>query len=99
MDSNSQTDRPLVTPLVRALTVTPSVLGVPYMFFIFIGMASSIVFLISRQLPSLLVCFPIYAIGRIMVARDPKIFEILGVKFTRCPPRYVGLWRAKSYKV
>lgn len=99
MDSNGPIDKPMITPLVRALTVTPSVLGVPYMFFIFIGMASSIVFLISRQLPSLLVCLPIYAIGRIMVARDAKIFEILGVKFTRCLPRYVGLWRAKSYKV
>lgn len=89
----------MATPLVRALTVTPSVLGVPYMFFIFIGMASSIVFLISRQLPALLVCLPIYALGRIMVARDPKIFEILGVKYTRCLPRYVGFWPVKSYKV
>jgi type IV secretion system protein VirB3 len=99
VDNSNETERLLLTPVVKALTVTPSVLGVPYMYFVFIGMASAIVFLIFRNLLWLSVCLPIYAAGRVMIMRDPKIFEIMSIYYVRCQSRFVGFWRAKSYKV
>ena len=32
-----------------------------------------------------------------MTLRDDRIFEILFVKTTRCPPRTRGVWAADSY--
>lgn len=92
-------DEPLITPLVKALTQTPSLWGVPYLYFMVIGVVTAVVFLATKKLLMLLVIFPLYAIGRIMVARDPHIFEILGVLARKCPPRSKDFWGANSYKV
>jgi type IV secretion system protein VirB3 len=92
-------EKPVVIPLVRALTVTPTVLGVPYMYFVFIGMVTAIFFLVTKNLLYLLLCIPIYLAGRILVTWDKSIFEILGVKTRKCPPINTSFWRAKSYRV
>ncbi|MBV1702915.1 MAG: VirB3 family type IV secretion system protein [Hyphomicrobiales bacterium] len=93
-------ETPLVTPLVRALTVAPTLLGVPYLYFMFLGVVSSVVFLATKNLLMLLVALPLYAFGRIMVARDLQIFEILMIRGAKCPPRSKAFWHgASSYKV
>ena len=92
-------ERPIITPLVRALTVTPTLFGVPYLYFMFIGVATAVIFLATKNLLSLGSIFPLYAIGRIAVAKDAHIFEILAVKTRKCPPRSKALWDIKSYRV
>lgn len=93
-------ETPLVIPLVRALTVPPTLLGVPYLYFMFMGVVSAVLFLATKNLFMLLAGLPLYAIGRIMVARDPQIFEILMIRSAKCPPRSKSFWHgASSYKV
>ena len=92
-------DTPVVIPVVRALTVTPSVWGVPYMYVMFTGMVTAIVFLLMKNLLYLFVFVPIYLVGRVLVTWDKSIFEILEVKTRKCPPVNTGFWRAKSYRV
>ena len=81
-------EEPLITPLVKALTRAPTLMGVPYMYFMFNGVVSSVCFLISHNLFMLLVAIPL---------RDDRIFEILVVKSTKCPPRSRAFWAADSY--
>lgn len=90
-------DEPLITPLVRALTRAPSLMGVPYLYFMFNGVASSVCFLLSHNLLMLLVGIPLHLFGYVMTVRDDRIFEILFVKLTRCPPRSRAVWAADSY--
>ncbi len=90
-------EEPLITPLVRALTRAPTLMGVPYMYFMFNGVASSVCFLLSHNLFMLLVAIPLHLFGYVMTLRDDRIFEILFVKTTRCPPRSRGVWAADSY--
>jgi type IV secretion system protein VirB3 len=92
-------EEPLITPLVKPLTVSPTILGVPYSYFMFIGVCSAVVFLATKNLFSLFVCLPIYAVGRILTLRDPRIFEIIGIRMRCCPPRSRAFWGADSYKV
>lgn len=98
-DGDSYEDRPLITPVVRALTKAPTLLGVPYTYFMFIGVVSAVVFLATKNLFSLGVILPLYAIGRIATVRDAQIFEILGVRGRKCPPRSKTFWGgASSYR-
>lgn len=90
-------EEPLITPLVKALTRAPTLMGVPYMYFMFNGVASSVCFLLSHNLFMLLVAIPLHLFGYVMTLRDDRIFEILFVKTTRCPPRSRGIWAADSY--
>jgi type IV secretion system protein VirB3 len=90
-------EEPLITPLVKALTRAPTLMGVPYMYFMFNGVASSVCFLLSHNLFMLLVAIPLHLFGYVMTLRDDRIFEILFVKTTRCPPRARGVWAADSY--
>lgn len=92
-------DEPLITPLVKGLTRPPSLLGVPYQVFMVIGVVTAIVFLATKNLVMLLVIAPLYAICRMMIVRDPAIFEVLAVRCRRTPPRSNSFWGAKSYRV
>ena len=92
-------DQPLITPLVKGLTRPPSLLGVPYQFFMLIGVVSAVIFLVTKNLLMLLTILPLYAIGRIMIVRDPAIFEILLIRGRKVPPRSKGFWGATSYRV
>ncbi|MDX3810615.1 MAG: VirB3 family type IV secretion system protein, partial [Bosea sp. (in: a-proteobacteria)] len=51
-------EQPLITPLVKALTRAPTLMGVPYLYFMFNGVASSVCFLVSHNLLMLLVAIP-----------------------------------------
>jgi type IV secretion system protein VirB3 len=96
---NSQDlEEPHISPLVKALTRAPTLMGVPYMYFMFNGVISSVCFLISHNLLLLLVAIPLHLFGYILTLRDDRIFEILFVKSTRCPPRSRAFWAADSYR-
>ena len=88
---------PELTPLVRALTRTPTLFGVPYMFAMFNMVVTAVVFLLTKNLLSGLLVFPIHAIGYVLTLRDDKIFSILHVKAAKCPPRSRPVWGVDSY--
>ena len=92
-------EQPLITPLVKALTRAPTLMGVPYLYFMFNGVASSVCFLVSHNLLMLLVSIPLHLFGYVLTLRDDRIFEILFVKSSRCPPRSRAFWGADSYRV
>ena len=54
MDAN-ELEKPLVIPLVKALTRAPTIVGVPYMYFMFEMVATSVIFLATHNLVNLLV--------------------------------------------
>lgn len=95
--SEERFDDPLITPLVRALTRAPTLMGVPYLYFMFNGVASSVCFLVTHDLFMLLVAIPLHLFGYVMTLRDDRIFEILFVRSIRCPPRTRAFWGAHSY--
>ena len=94
---DSTMDEPIITPLVRALTRAPTLMGVPYLYFMFNGVVSAVCFLQSHNLLMMLVAIPLHLIGYVMTVRDDRIFEILFVRSTRCPPRSRSVWSADSY--
>lgn len=95
--SHFELEDPLITPLVRALTRAPTLMGVPYMYFMLNGVASSVCFLVTHNLFMLLVAIPLHLFGYVMTLRDDRIFEILFVRLTKCPPRARSFWGADSY--
>ena len=97
--TEDELEDPLITPLVKALTRAPTLMGVPSMYFMFNGVVSSICFLVSHNLFMLLVAIPLHLFGYVMTLRDDRIFEILFVKSTKCPPRSRSFWAADSYSV
>lgn len=90
-------EEPLITPLVRALTRAPTLMGVPYLYFMFNGVVSSVCFLLSHNLFMLLVAIPLHLLGYVLTLRDDRIFEILLVRTSKCPPRSRAFWGADSY--
>jgi type IV secretion system protein VirB3 len=97
--SGRDLEQPLITPLVKALTRAPTLMGVPYLYFMFNGVASSVCFLVSHNLLMLLVAIPLHLFGYVLTLRDDRIFEILFVKSSRCPPRSRAFWGADTYRV
>ena len=97
--TEDELEEPLVTPLVKALTRAPTLMGVPYLYFMFNGVASSVCSLVTHNLFMLLVALPLHLFGYIMTLRDERIFEILFVKTSKCPPRSRFLWGVDSYSV
>ncbi len=98
-EGSTNPNEPMITPLVKALTRTPTILGVPYQIAMVIGVTSAVVFLATKNLLMLLVCVPLYAVARIMIMRDPMIFEIMFIRSRKTPPRNVRFWGARSYRV
>ena len=98
MDTN-ELEMPLMQPLVKALTRAPTLMGVPYLYFMFNGCLTSVVFLVSHNLLMLGIAVPLHLLGYILTMRDERIFEIVFVKTTKCPPRSRALWGADSYSV
>ena len=95
--TGEELDDPLITPLVKALTRAPTLMGVPYMYFMFNGVVSSVCFLVTHDLLMLPVAIPLHLFGYVMTLRDDRIFEILFVRSTKCPPRTRAFWGADSY--
>lgn len=87
-----------VTPLVKALTRPPTLFGVPYMFSMFNMVVAAVVFLMTKNLFSGFLVFPIHALGYVLTLRDDRIFEIIRVKMTKCPPRSQAVWGLDSYR-
>lgn len=98
MDAN-ELEMPLMQPLVKALTRAPTLMGVPYLYFMFNGCLTSVVFLVSHNLLMLGIAVPLHLLGYVLTMRDERIFEIVFVKTTKCPPRSRALWGADSYSV
>lgn len=92
-------DQPHITPLVKGLTRPPSVLGVPYQVMMVLGVVTAVIFLVTKNLFTLLTIGPLYAIARILIVRDPAIFEIIMIRGRKTPPRSNGFWGARSYRV
>ncbi len=42
---------------------------------------------------------PFHLFGYVMTLKDDRVFEILFVKSSKCPPRSRSLWGCHSYKV
>jgi len=97
--TDAELEDPLITPLVKALTRAPTLMGVPYMYFMLNGVVTSVCFLVSHNLLMLLVAIPLHLLGFVMTLRDDRIFEILFVKSAKCPPRSRSFWGADSYRV
>lgn len=87
-----------ITSLVKALTRTPTLFGVPYMYAMFNMVVTAVVFLLSKNLLSGLLVFPIHAVGYVLTLRDDRIFTILQVKMSKCPPRAIGVWGINTYR-
>ena len=98
MDAN-ELEKPLVIPLVKALTRAPTIVGVPYMYFMFEMVATSVIFFATHNLVNLLWMIPLHLFGYVMTLKDDRIFEILFVKSSKCPPRSRSFWNCDSYKV
>lgn len=92
-------EKPMIVPLVRALTRAPTIVGVPYMYFMFEMVATSVIFLLAHNLLMLLWIIPFHLFGYVMTLKDDRIFEILLVKLSKCPPRSRSFWGCDSYKV
>lgn len=92
-------EKPMIVPLVKALTRAPTIVGVPYMYFMFEMVATSVIFLATHNLAMLLSVIPFHLFGYVMTLRDDRVFEILFVKSSKCPPRSRSLWGCDSYKV
>ena len=88
---------PLITPLVKALTRAPTLMGVPYLYFMFNGVATAVCFLVSHNLFLLLLAIPLHLFGYVLTLRDDRMFEILFVKSAKCAPRSSQFWGANSY--
>jgi len=84
---------------VKGLTRPPSILGVPYQVFMVIGVVTAVIFLVTKNLFTLLTIGPLYAVARILIVRDPAIFEIIVIRGRKTPPRSNGFWGARSYRV
>ena len=87
-----------VTPLVKALTRTPTLFGVPYMYSMFNMVVTAVVFLLTKNLLSGFLVFPIHALGYVLTLRDDKIFNIIRVWCAKCPPRSKAVWGVNSYR-
>lgn len=97
--TDAEREDPVITPLVKALTRAPTLMGVPYMYFMLNGVVTSVCFLVAHNLLMLLVAIPLHLLGFAMTLRDDRIFEILFVKLAKCPPRSRSFWGADSYRV
>lgn len=90
-------EEPLITPLVKALTRAPTLMGCRTCTSCSTVLVSSVCFLLTHNLFMLLVAIPLHLLGYVLTLRDDRIFEILFVKSTRCPPRSRAFWAADSY--
>jgi type IV secretion system protein VirB3 len=97
--SATSLEKPMIVPLVKALTRAPTIVGVPYMYFMLEMVATSVIFLATHNLVMLLWMVPFHLFGYIMTLKDDRMFEVLFVKSSKCPPRSRSFWGCDSYKI
>ena len=97
--NGAELEKPMIIPLVKALPRAPTIVGVPYMYFMFEMVATSVIFLATHNLFNLLWMIPFHLFGYVMTLRDDRMFEVLFVRSSKCPPRSRNFWGCDSYKV
>ena len=99
--SDSGGDRNLgltADPLFVGVTRPPMRWGVTYSALLFNAIFTMEVFLLTKNLLSGFLVFPIHALGYVLTLRDDKIFNIIRVKAAKCPPRSKAIWGVNSYR-
>ncbi len=97
-DDENDLEKPLIVPLVRALTRAPTLMGVPYMYFMMNGVATAVIFLASHNLAML----SLQSRSSLRVRDDPSRRADLRDPFRaldQMPPRSRTFWGADSYSV
>jgi len=92
--------RPAADPLFVGATRPPMRWGVTYSALLFNLVFTMELFLLSRNLLTLLVCVPIHAIGLLLCARDARFFDLLLLWGRTRLPAVCGnlrFWKAGSY--
>ena len=87
-------------PLFVGATRPPMRWGVTYSALLFNMVFTMEVFLLTKNLLTLLLCLPIHGICALLCARDPRFFDlVLLCARTRLPAVFANLrfWRASSY--
>ena len=92
-------EKPMTVPLVRALTRAPTIKGVPQDYFWAECIFTAVLFLATHNLVMLVSIVPLHLFGYIVTLRDDRIFSILFVRLSRCPPHSRAFWGCDSYKV
>jgi type IV secretion system protein VirB3 len=89
---------PELEPVSLALTRPPMMLGVRYEYFALNGMVTVVVFIATSQLWTFGLAIPIHLVGAYLCARDPFVFHVLEVLFSkRRAVANAAFWRVKSY--
>ncbi len=87
-------------PLFVAVTRPPMRWGVTFSALLFNLVFTMEVFLLTRNLLTLLLVFPIHGICALLCLRDPRIFDLVLLWGRTRLPAYLGTyryWRASSY--
>jgi type IV secretion system protein VirB3 len=87
-------------PLFVGATRPPMRWGVTYAALLFNLVFCLEVFLVSKNLLSLLLAAPIHGICALLCARDPRFFDLVVLWVRTRLPAYLanaGLWRSSSY--
>ena len=87
-------------PLFVGATRPPMRWGVTYSALLFNMVFTMEVFLLTKNLLTLLLCLPIHGVCALLCARDPRFFDLLLLcSRTRLPAAFANLrfWRASSY--
>ena len=89
-------------PLFVAVTRPPMRWGVTFSALLFNLVFTMEVFLLTRNLLTLLLVIPIHGICALLCLRDPRIFDLILLWGRTRLPAYVGTyhyWRASSYSI
>jgi type IV secretion system protein VirB3 len=89
-----------VDPLFVAVTRPPMRWGVTFSALLFNLVFTMEVFLLTRNLLTLLLVIPIHGICALLCLRDPRIFDLIVLWGRTRLPAYAGTywyWRASSY--
>ena len=87
-------------PVFLGLTRPAMFWGVTHSFFVINLIVCLIGFLAAHSWLALLLAIPVHALGYLACLADPRIFDLIQVrasKCTRCPNR--RFWRASSYEL
>lgn len=87
-------------PLFVGATRPPMRWGVTYAALLFNLVFTLEVFLVSRNLMTLLIALPVHGVSTLLCGRDPRFFDLLQLAVRTQVPAWLGnrrLWRAVSY--
>ena len=87
-------------PLFVGATRPPMRWGVTYAALLFNLVFSLEIFLLSKNLLSLLLAAPIHGVCALLCARDPRFFDLVVLWVRTRLPAYLGnarIWRSSSY--